>query len=178
MTQNSIIEALGFDKTSGSLTYKGVRYLLMRPETIMSFQKGVEGDLGSKAGEHLYRGGFTGGRLSFSKYKTDLGLSDEQAIEFMLKMGAEIGWGRLSLIHYDPDAQALKIAAYGSPFAESYGKSSQGVCHFLRGVIAGMGSSLFNRNCRAIETECAAMGDDRCLFVIGVENPSADPSQI
>ena len=57
---NAILEALEFDEEKGAIFFKGVRYLLLRPETLAEFQKGLEERLGEEAQEILYRGGFTG----------------------------------------------------------------------------------------------------------------------
>ena len=39
MSNNPILDELIHDPSSGALLYKGVRYLLIRPETIAGFQK-------------------------------------------------------------------------------------------------------------------------------------------
>jgi hypothetical protein len=41
MSENSILNELVYDQASGALRYKGVRYLLIRPETISGFQKAM-----------------------------------------------------------------------------------------------------------------------------------------
>ena len=83
-----------------------------------------------------------------------------------MDMGAQIGWGHFSLERHDPKLKILQVAVAHSPFAESYGKSSQGVCHLIRGVLAGMAATLFGKDCTSHEIECLARGDERCLFVI------------
>ncbi len=62
--ENSILAKLTFDAESGALLYNDVRYLLIRPETLIAFQKAAEEKLGVGADELLYAGGFTGGALS------------------------------------------------------------------------------------------------------------------
>ena len=168
MTGNSILDELTYDQSLGALTYKGVRYLLIRPETITGFQQGVEGLSGKDAGESLFRGGFVGGSLSTKKYRAVFGLSNREVLEFMMKMGSEIGWGGFMLDEYDPEAGILKVSVKNSPFAESYGKSNRGVCHLIRGIVGGMGSALFGRTCTASEVNCTAMGDEKCVFEVKI----------
>lgn len=168
MTGNSILDELSYDRPSGALTYKGVRYLLIRPETITGFQRKVERISEKDAGESLFSGGFAGGSLSTRKYKEAFGLSDREAIEFMLKMGSEIGWGGFRLDEYDPEADVLRVSVANSPFAESYGKSNRGVCHLIRGIVGGIGSVLFGQACTALEISCAAMGDEKCVFEVRI----------
>jgi predicted hydrocarbon binding protein len=166
MHDNSIIDELEFDPSSGTLTFKGVRYLLIRPETVTGFQKAVEEVEGDAAGDLLYQGGFAGGYMSAKKYKETFVFSDREIIDFMMKMGTEIGWGRLELDRYDFTTKQLKISVKNSVFAESYGASRTGVCHLIRGVTAGMASFLFGTKCIAVETKCISIGDNICTFVV------------
>ena len=166
MSGNSILDELVYDQLSGSLTYKGVRYLLIRPETITGFQKEIEKIRGEEAKEGLYLGGFKGGYLSSKKYREVFNFSESEIVEFMMRMGAEIGWGCFTLDHYHSGTGTMRITVRNSPFAGSYGKSSEGVCHLIRGVVAGMASVLFDQDCTASEIECVSKGDDRCVFEV------------
>ena len=170
MSDNPFLDELIHDKASGALRYKDVRYLLIRPETIVGFQKSIAQACGPSAAEKLFEGGFTGGSLSSKKYRELHHYNDYEIIEYMLTMGNQIGWGSFSLEDYDPQNRCLRVSVANSPFAESYGSSATGVCHLIRGVLAGMAFGIFNTECAATETECLAMGDRRCLFVIGEGN--------
>ncbi len=166
MSDNPILDELVYDQSSGALLYKGVRYLLIRPETIAGFQKAIAESSGQEADGSFFEGGFTGGSLSAKKYKEIHNFSDREIIEFMMTMGSQIGWGHFSLKHYDPQVKLLRVSVAHSPFAEAHGKSSQGVCHLIRGVLAGMASILFGKDCISTEVECRAKGDKKCLFVV------------
>lgn len=166
MCDNSILKELVYDRSSGALTYKGVRYLLIRPETITGFQKAFRSEPGNETEDKLYRGGYTGGSLSAQKYKEIHGFSDREVLAFMMNMGAEIGWGHFTLDRYDAEEKALRVTVRNSPFAESYGASPDGVCHLIRGVLGGTASVLFGRDCRASETRCLARGDEHCVFEV------------
>lgn len=166
MSTNQILDELVYDQSSGSLMYKGVRYLLMRPETLVGFQKALVQNCSKEADDNLFQGGFTGGSLSAKKYKDLHNFGDHEIIEFMMNMGNQIGWGNFSLVRYDPSEMHLCVAVKDSPFAEAYGQSSQSVCHLIRGVLAGMASVLFGGACLAEEVECRARGDECCRFVI------------
>ena len=167
--RNQIIDELVYDQSSGALLYKGVRYLLIRPETLTGFQKTLVENGDHDAGGVLFEGGYAGGSLSAQKYKTLHRFSDAEVIEFMMNMGNQIGWGNFSLQRYDPTEKHLCVAVMHSPFAQAYGQSSQSVCHLIRGVLAGMASLLFGTDCRADEVECRAKGDALCRFVIEVQ---------
>lgn len=166
VSENPILDELVYDKSSGSLFYKGVRYLMIRPETISDFQKALKESCGKDADESFFEGGFTGGSLSAKKYKELHNFSDREVIDFMMNMGNQIGWGHFSLEQFDQKLKILQVAVAHSPFAESYGKSSRGVCHLIRGVLAGMAAILFGKDSSSHEIECLAKGDEKCLFVI------------
>ncbi len=174
MSGSSILDELVYDQSSGTLTYKGIRYLLIRPETITGFQKELEKIAGEEAKEGFYQGGFRGGYLSAKKYREIFDFSDKEIIEFMMKMGTEIGWGCFTLDHYDAERGIMRVTVRNSPFAGSYGKSFEGVCHLTRGVVGGMSSVLFDQDCTASEVECVSKGDDRCVFVVDLRLQSAD----
>jgi predicted hydrocarbon binding protein len=159
MNQNSIIEQLVYDPAAGALKYKDVRYLLIRPETIVGFQKTIEKHSRKGAQEALFQGGYQGGHLSAKKYKEMQNLSDSETINFMMTMGAEIGWGNFQLIEYDFEIRKLQIRVKNSAFAEA-------VCHLIRGVLSGLATVLFARNCIGSEIECLAKGDKHCVFHI------------
>jgi len=164
--KNRIMEELNFLAEKGGLFYKGVRYLLIRPETLATFQKAIERELGEKASQILYQSGFQGGTLSSKKYREALDLSDEEIIHFMMEMGTQIGWGRFELERFDPSENILMVKVYHSPFAEAYGSSSSSVCHFIRGILAGMASVVFKRDLVAKESACLSRGDEYCGFEI------------
>ncbi len=166
MNQNSIIDQLMYDPASGALTYRDVRYLLIRPETIVGFQKTIEKHSRTSAQDALFQGGYGGGYLSAIKYKEMQNLSDSETISFMMTMGAEIGWGNFQLIEYDFENRKLQIRVENSAFAEAYGDATEGVCHLISGVLSGLATVLFALNCIAFEIECLAKGDKHCVFHI------------
>ena len=172
MKQNSILDQLMYDPDAGALKYKDVRYLLIRPETIVGFQKSIEKHSRETAREALFQGGYRGGYLSAKKYKEIKNLSDKEAIQFMMIMGAEIGWGHFKLVEYDLDNRKLQIRVRNSAFAEAYGEAAEGVCHLIRGVLSGLAAVLFSQDCVAVETECLAKGDRHCTFHISENSGS------
>ncbi len=163
---NSILSELTFDPARGALIYKDVRYLLIRPETLIAFQKAAEEKLGAGADDLLYAGGFTGGSLSAKRYREVFGLTAAQSVEFMAKMGTEIGWGKMQIAAFDVATRELVLIVECSPFAAAYGKAARGVCHLVRGVFAGLASGIFGSAVEAREEECAALGHAACRIVI------------
>ena len=166
MNANSIIDQLVYDSASGALTYRDVRYVVIRPETIIGFQKTIEKHSREGARDALFQGGYQGGYLSAKKFKETQNLSDTETIDFMMTMGAQIGWGHFDLIDYDFKNRKLQIRVLNSAFAEAYGDATEGVCHLINGVLSGLAAVLFGRNFMGSETECLAKGDPHCVFHI------------
>lgn len=162
---NEIVENLEWTPETGRLAYNDVRYLLIRPETLVDFQKAVEEQLPEGTGDLLYAGGFTGGSLSSRRYKEVFGYTDEEIVEFMCNMGGQIGWGRFEVVELDANAGRLVIDVYASPFAEAYGTADAGVCHFIRGVVGGLTAGIFAADVDTRETQCTATGAAMCRFV-------------
>ena len=164
--ENRILKGLQFNSEKGGLFYEGVRYLLIRPETLSTFQKAVEKEIGQKASQVLFQAGFQGGALSSKTYRETFGLSDEEIIHFMIEMGPQIGWGRFELEKFDPSEKILIVKVYHSAFADAYGLSTTSVCHFIRGVLGGMASVIFRREIVGKELTCLSKGDKYCRFEI------------
>ncbi|MFQ5460040.1 MAG: V4R domain-containing protein [Anaerolineae bacterium] len=173
---NGILANLTWSAPEGTLAFRGVRYLLIRPETLAGMLLAFEDEAGAAAAARaLYEGGFTGGRLSGRRYKDEFGLDDAGAAAFMCRMGAEIGWGRFRLIDLDSEAGRMTVEVDASPFAAAYRSlagapgvtaPAGGRCHLLRGVLGGLGNGLFEAAVEARETKCVAAGDDVCRFVV------------
>jgi predicted hydrocarbon binding protein len=161
---NEILKDLHFIQEKGGLFYKEVRYLLIRPETLITFQKATERELGERANQILYESGFAGGMLSSKRYQEVFSFSDQEIVRFMMNMGLQIGWGRFELEKLDLDQKKMIVKVFHSPFAEAYGPSPSGVCHFIRGVLAGMALTVFQQTIISKELSCIAKGDPFCRF--------------
>jgi len=162
--ENKILKDLCFVPEKGGLFYKEVRYLLIRPEVLVTLQKEIEKELGEKANRILFQSGFQGGSLSSKRYREVFHFSDEEIVRFMIEMGPQIGWGRFELERFDPSNKDLLVKVHHSPFAEAYGSSSTPVCHFIRGVLTGMASVVFDKESEVNETLCLAKGNPFCRF--------------
>jgi len=163
---NSILDNLEYDAEEGRIAFKGVPYMVIRPDTVVDFQKAVEAEVGDKAAEMMMAGGYTGGSRSSRRYREVFNYSDEEIVAFMCRMGSEIGWGKFEVEKLDVDGRELIVVVRNSPFAEAYGDADKGVCHMIRGVMAGMAAGIFGTEVRSEETLCRAKGDELCRFLL------------
>jgi predicted hydrocarbon binding protein len=114
----------------------------------------------------MMAGGYTGGSRSSQRYRDVFNYSDEEIVAFMCNMGREIGWGDFEVEEFDKGGKRLIVQVRNSAFAEAYGSAEKGVCHMIRGVMAGMAAGIFGADVRSEETLCRAKGDGLCRFVI------------
>jgi uncharacterized protein len=175
---NPFVSELAWSADSGALSFNGVRYLLIRPETLVQVLEATEAEAGqARAGELWYAGGFAGGQLSGQRYMQHFGLSAPEAVMRMCRMGAEIGWGDFRVEALDLQAGRLAVRVHNSVFAQAYLQSISGgearndarphaVCHLIRGVLGGLMSGLLQAEVRTAETACAAAGAAACRFVV------------
>jgi predicted hydrocarbon binding protein len=164
--KNSILDNLEYDADEGRITFNDVRYVVIRPDTVVDFQKAAEAELGERVAELMMAGGYTGGSRSSRTYKEVFNYSNEEIVAFMCKMGGEIGWGNFEVEKLDPEDKELIVTVRDSAFAEAYGPSEESVCHMIRGVMAGMAAGIFGTEVTSEETRCQAKGDELCRFVL------------
>ncbi|MFQ5897001.1 MAG: V4R domain-containing protein [Candidatus Methylomirabilia bacterium] len=162
--ENTILRDLVYDARGGCLTFKGTRYLLIRPETLVALHKAVEAEVGEDAGELMARGGRTGAALSASRYREAFNLDTRQVVEFMVRMGREIGWGEFTLERLDLEHRELVISVARSAFAEAHGPAASPVCHLITGVVGGLAEAVFGGPVDVSETACVAAGAPTCRF--------------
>jgi len=166
MKKNRILDNLEYSDEDGIINFKGVRYLILRPDTIMRMYEKLRSRYGEDVDSYFFAGGFEGGRLSSEKYRDNFGLDDMGLIDFMLTMGANIGWGKFDLVEYNPEEKVLVVKVSNSAFVVKDKPTNFSVCHFIRGVMSGMASVLFSGEVESSEDRCAAKGDDYCLFTV------------
>lgn len=163
--ENEVLRALRW--TPGRLEFRGIRYMLVRPDTVVSFQRAVEERLGPEAAaETMFLGGYTGGGNSARHLSRELGLGPRETAEYMARMGGQLGWGefRITALQAEEREQLLEVELLDSAFAGAYGQAGHPVCHFPRGVFAGVAEVLFGRPVAADEVTCAAAGAESCCF--------------
>lgn len=166
---NQILRDMDWSAEGGSYTYKGLRYMFIRPEPIIDLQLSVEAALGrEQAAELVAKAGRLGGESSYTNYRDVHALDNAAATAFMASMGPQIGWGRFTVLRLDEAAGELAIQVDNSPFAATYrslaGTQEQPVCHFIRGVWGGLAAACLGGPVSEEETACLAMGDPACRF--------------
>jgi predicted hydrocarbon binding protein len=164
MSNNSLLDSFVFSDDIGSIHFNDVRYMIIRPETICALQRLVEERLGDAGADIFFESGLTGGSLSTEKYMQLFGHSAEEAARYMCDMGGQIGWGKFILEEFNLSSKKIAIRVLNSPFAVYYGESEKAVCHFIRGIVAGVALVVFGHLTEVEETLCLAKQDTFCRF--------------
>ena len=169
---NSVLERIKCH--NGALDIGGIRYLLIRPDTIVQFQKAVEMELGlARCAQLMAEGGLLGGSRSSKKYMEG-GQQGEELVHYMCETGSGLGWGEFRLVEFDQESKRFSVEVAGSAFAQAYGRSQRPVCHLIRGVFQGLGRWVFDHSTTCVETLCLSKGDKVCRFEISAAEEEAD----
>ncbi|MFT7541604.1 MAG: two-component system response regulator HydG [Gammaproteobacteria bacterium] len=169
---------LRFDQEEGHIWLKSYRMLLMSARS-----------LGAVRRELIETLGFEGARGVMKRFGHAAGLADGIALQELFPeaskldhhmLGANLhgleGVAKVVLIpertRIAPEKGELHIEAYWENSYESeqhlelFGRSDEPVCWTLSGYATGHSSSAAGDRTVVVETECQAMGHDRCRFVV------------
>ncbi|MEI7962019.1 MAG: 4-vinyl reductase [archaeon] len=86
---------------------------------------------------------------------------------FILEYLTYSGWGSVQIIDLEIESKRAIIVVENSPFAAALkGKIQLPADVFLRGILAGLFSKIFEEDIDCVEAECAAHTSERCKFII------------
>ena len=96
------------------------------------------------------------------------GFSFKDFTRWFVDMANLAGWGRLHFEAIEQQGHRGVIVSENCPVGSMLkGVVSKPCDHFLRGMMAGGASSAFRENVDFIETECVAVEDPKCRFLMG-----------
>jgi predicted hydrocarbon binding protein len=96
-----------------------------------------------------------------------MGLEKSKRLELIKTFFVASGWGAIQLVDLDEEAKRAIAVIDNSPFAtELKGKAKFPVDVFMRGILAGLFSSIFEENIDCVETECAALNSKNCKLIL------------
>lgn len=157
----SFRERLTWDPEVGEVRDGEVRYLLIRPDTLMGMFARLEPAAAGAALEALGRSTAEHGRHSASRYQA-MGADDSERLIATIEATApQLGWGRWRLAR---EQGGLTLEVANSPFAAGHGPSRKPVCAPIAGMLAAVAGLLSGVGMEVIESACAAQGAPRCLF--------------
>ncbi len=159
-------ERLHFSAAQGEVTDGPRRYLLMRPDVLMSTFARLDPATRTVVLQALAESAAEHGADSIRAYHEQLGGRTDELLLSTAAAAADLGWGRWSL-HRSPTGLALAVE--NSPFAAGYlagaaDPSAQPVCAPIRGLLSAVASVVLGGEVACTETHCRAAGHSRCEF--------------
>jgi predicted hydrocarbon binding protein len=154
------------DSVNFPLTWNtGDRAVLMRTASLRSMFDAVMA-ANRKEGERIiYDQGFNYAQATYERLFSTYRPKSRAGLAEMLKIHSATGWGRLELSDLDPEHRRAKLKLEeGFECADM--KTGKPESNFIRGHVAGVLSTYFGSEVKAIETRCTSKGDPYCEFEV------------
>jgi predicted hydrocarbon binding protein len=161
-----ITDTMHFPHLLGSERAIIVRSVIL--ESIIGRIKSMLGEESSSAKVILYQIGEASGQHVFDSVKAVIGVEFiRKNVARALSLFTALGWGILDLKAVDLNAKTAYIHIQHGFECESYTKSATAPqCHFVRGMLGGWFSRMFESKMDIVETECEAKGNSVCVFQV------------
>ena len=163
---NQLLESLSYAPEEGAVRLSDARYVLVSPSLFIELQKSVEAALPKEVDGIVASAAEGEGAFLASRYRDVFGYAPADVLTTIVYVLSESGWGALSTEIANFEGEELVLKLQGSPFAESYGPSTQPVCHTILGVLRGAAMTLFDKPVDGAEVQCEAKGDPCCRFAL------------
>jgi len=100
-------------------------------------------------------------------FGTEFGFHGAKMINFFEKYFVSSGWGMIKNVDLDLKAKKAIVQVSNNPVAKKmHSKHDLPVDHILRGIFAGLFSSVFKESVECVETHCMALGEADCEFIV------------
>jgi len=161
-----ITDTMHFPHLLGSERAIIVRSVIL--ESMFGAIKSMLGSESSSARVVLYKIGEAGGQHAFDSVKGVVGIDFiRKNVTRALTLFTALGWGILDLRAVDLDAKTAYIYIEDDfECANHTERATMPQCHYVRGMLGGWFSALFESKIDIIETECKAKGDSLCVFQV------------
>jgi len=155
-------ERLDWRAEAGEIVDGEVRYILIRPDTLMGLFANLAQGPRADALAAFSRSTTEHGRKSAERYRALGAAAADQLIATIEATAPQLGWGlwRISREAYGN----LALTVENSPFAAGYGRSQDPVCAPIAGMFAAVAVLVEGTPMTAAEHACAAAGAARCAF--------------
>jgi len=171
ITPNS--EGILYDNHFFPLVVGGKRAVIFRRRVYESLFKGIREKFGTAGEAMLYYQGFAIGQRTCQAHREETGLEDPKELVGLSKAYFRtVGWGIMDVVKMSLEAGEAQIRVYQSFECEAGKGSEAPYGHFIRGILAGFFTEIFQREAKAVETKCIATGDPYCEYTIKRVRPT------
>ncbi len=161
-----------FDKYifTNTLKYQQNNFLLVNIPFVI-FPTDILIDFISKSNVEQRKDIYYGVKESSMKYfmpKFDeLRIDGKKQIDFVKTFFIASGWGNINFIDLDFEGKKSIVVLENSPFVNTLKtKVDFEVDIIIKAVLASLFSDVFNEDVECVESECKAMGNEKCKFII------------
>jgi predicted hydrocarbon binding protein len=154
------------DSVNFPLTWNtGDRAVLMQMASLKSMFDAVMTAEGKEGERVIYDQGFSYAWATYERLFSTYRPNSRAGLAETLKIYSATGWGRLELSGLDPVHKRAKIKLEEG--FECTGRSTgKPESNFIRGHLAGVLTTFFGSEVKAVETMCISKGDSYCEFEI------------
>jgi len=160
-------------------TPTGTRIVTLPGELIVGLHRGLEDETGSAAPLILYEVGKWWGAQFIEKhgaevrrfYDTEPGAMPVGFyLQVLKRVWAIYGWGALDM-SFEHREKGFILAGVDSPlYSDVVGNIGRTADHLVAGILASVVGSLAGRELECTEIACKSRGDQRCLFLVGMQS--------
>lgn len=156
-------ERLEWDLEAGEIRDGSVRYLLIRPDTLMGLFALLDAPSRAAALKALADSTVRYGSKSAEHYQRMGAAEPDRLITVIEGTAPQLGWGRWRFKRTGERSFELQVS--NSPFAAGFGRAEAPVCAGIAGMFTAVLGLVLGPRAEAREVECAAMGAERCRFL-------------
>lgn len=168
------------DFEDGIITIFGRTVAFMPIEVMLEMHEWVESEIGKEkadrfmfdVGKYQTKSGsikYLATKEELRKIFTNLPETGDPSMEMGRETLKFAGWGDNKIVRIDSGGNKIVMKTVVSPIAKEYlktrGKSKEPVCHYMRGIFAGVFEAVRGEKYDCKETSCAATGmSENCIF--------------
>ena len=154
-------DRLVFDDAAGELRDGPRRYLLLRPDALMTMFRLLPPDTRALALGALEQAVHQQGSDSARAYLAHGGGDVDMLLTLIERTAPQLGWGTW---RFAADGDTLCLEVHNSPFGQAFGPSEQPVCHAVKGMLRGLAELWLGGPAQSVELQCAAQHHAACTF--------------
>ncbi len=171
-----------FNIINGKVELLGTRYIMLDSSYLLTLQeidKSKTYDMakdGSKENlkklvthAEVYKNIKNQSLQKIAELSKKIGQTDEGVIKTLQSIFELYGLGKLTVLKLENESKKALLKLEDSTIAVAQlkkEKTSQQICSFTAGVLAGIFSYIFKKNVNCIENKCLAKGDAYCEFKV------------
>lgn len=169
-----------FNRAEGTIDdWHDSRNILASEDFIVALIKGLEQEVGNASSVVMYNIGKEWGKQDAVFFQNWFEAQFQQplhksrpslALEAWWWPFTSQGWGNWEVDLDDQKNGFMFINIFDSAVARTLGDVGKPVCHIYAGLFAGFFSHLVKKELGCIETQCYAMGETYCKFLLGKQN--------